>query len=376
MKRMSWFFGAVVVGVMALTGCSSEEKSESNTASTKGNLTVQGSVSSKLGTDNARAVAIGENGKKIWTFLDKHGDFSLKLPAGQAYRVVIANQLPGGGQKIIGKLKVKDGKSATDVIKAKKEGKIDLGVLRKPETKSSVATKALHVSCGCEDDMGGGDEGGWGDDGGGDDWGGVKGGDGGWGDDTGWGEDGGDWGTEDDGAWGGKGGWEDDYEGGGWDDAADGWDKGGEIDDAEFDHDDDFGCFDDDGALGMDGMDGEDGAGDPDGISEDDMEFDPCDICVAGEPIDLVPSKGGYDDLVDLKSKLSKFEGEDCATFTPKKPIVKDAPVDSKADSIKTIAAKGSDKAVESKKAVGEKCVSKSEVDSSNMCVAGKVVKK
>jgi outer membrane murein-binding lipoprotein Lpp len=391
MKRMSWFFGAVVVGVMALTGCSSEEKSDSTkTASAKGNLTVQGSVSSKLGTDNARAVAIGENGKKIWTMLDKHGDFSLKLPTGQSYRVVIANQLPGGGQKVIGKLAVKNGKSATDVISAKKKGTIDLGVLRKPEVKSasSVATKSLHIDCGCDEGGGGDDWGGGGDMGGdmGGDWGG--GGDGGWGDDGGWGggAGGGDWGEEGggwgaaDGDWGGAGGWEGDWDAGGWDDAAGGWDDGGDMDPGEFDHGDDGACFGDDGAMigddDDDDAEGGDwgGAGGKAGADGDDGDFDPCNICVAGDPVDLVPSKGGYNDFVDLGGKLAPFDGDPCADVPTPTPT---APAASSSSSSGTVNAILGSSSASAKKDVGDKCQTKADVDTSvNMCVAGKVVKK
>ena len=407
MKRMSWFFGSVVVGVMALTGCSQEEAKAPKTASTKGNLTVQGSVSSKLGTDNARAVAIDEKGKKIWTFLDSHGDFSLKLPAGKSYRVVIANQLAGGGQKVIGKLAVKNGSKATDVIEAKKSGKIDLGVLRKPEVKSTdvaadtsdVKTKALHIDCGCSE--GGGDD--WGGGGGGYDMGGG-GGDGGWGDDGGWGSGGGwddgggynmggggdswggggdSWGGGGD-SWGGNGGWESDWDQGGWDPGAGGWDTGSE-DMGGFDHDDDNGCFGDDGSM-FDDESGEwgqgGGFGDFDPGADGDMGgFDPCNICVAGDPVDLVPSKGGYNDFVGLNSKMAAFEGEDCSsiannTTTTTAATTTTTSSSSSSGSTSTLKAFAADDSA-TKKSVGQTCSTKQDVDTSvNACVAGKVVKK
>jgi hypothetical protein len=112
------------------------------------------------------------------------------------------------------------------------------------------------------------------------------------------------------------------------------------------------------GMAGADGADGEDG------------DFDPCNICVAGDPVDLVPSKGGYNDFVDLGGKLAPFDGDPCADVpTPANTKTADS---ADSDTKSAIMAKTT-----STKNVGEKCETKADVDTSvNMCVAGKVVKK
>jgi hypothetical protein len=103
-------------------------------------------------------------------------------------------------------------------------------------------------------------------------------------------------------------------------------------------------------------------------------DFDPCNICVAGEPVDLVPSKGGYNDFVTLGGNMAPFEGDPCANLpTPTAPTTTTSS-SSSSGSVNAILGSASATA---KKDVGEKCQSKADVDTSvNMCVAGKVVKK
>ncbi|MBX3234108.1 MAG: hypothetical protein KIT84_06385 [Labilithrix sp.] len=321
MKRMSWMLGAVVVGVVALTGCSSSEPE--NTSSSSQRLTVQGSVSSRLGTDNARAVAVDKNGKKIWTYLDKKGDFTLKLPIGKSYRVLIANQLPGGGQKVIGKLSLKNGATKTSWMNTKDGGKVNLGTLVKPSTEKPGG--AVEPKCFCDDDWGGKDKdkGGWDDD----DWGGSKSKGNGGGKD-GWDDD--DW---DDGDWGG-GGWEDD----------DDWGDDDDWDDS--DHDDDNECFGDDD-------DDDDDWGGKHDLDEDEL----CDVCTDGGFVELEPSKKDAGNWGDVDA--------DDADFPESKACPKKADVEDEEPSLEP-----SSEEVQSKKP-GDKCSVKNECGDS-VCIASK----
>ncbi len=69
---------------------------EPSSTSPEGKMVVTGTVSSRLPVDNARVVAYADNGKRYWTYLDADRDFTLKLPVGQSFRVIIANQRAGG----------------------------------------------------------------------------------------------------------------------------------------------------------------------------------------------------------------------------------------------------------------------------------------
>jgi hypothetical protein len=113
---------AVLAG--ALSGCSSAGPSGGP------QLAVQGSVSQGVHVDNARAVAIGTDGRTFWAYLDAQRDFTLTLPVGQSYRVVIANGREGGGEAIVGHLVVPAASGASDWLGANEPGTVDLGTLQ------------------------------------------------------------------------------------------------------------------------------------------------------------------------------------------------------------------------------------------------------
>lgn len=99
-------------------------------SSREGELTVQGTVSQELAVDDARAIAIGADGRTYWAQLDAQRDFTLTVPSGQSYRVAIANARPDGDDDIVGQLVLTDGASRTEWIRADEAATIDLGTLR------------------------------------------------------------------------------------------------------------------------------------------------------------------------------------------------------------------------------------------------------
>jgi hypothetical protein len=131
---------ACIASLFALVACGSSSSSE-------GTLTVRGTLGSSATVDNARAVAIGSDGKRHWAYLDRDGDFTLELPVGTSYRLLIANQLESGYQKTIGHLMIKTSDGRSEWIGANETGTINLGKLR---TASSVATTgdtSTHTQC-------------------------------------------------------------------------------------------------------------------------------------------------------------------------------------------------------------------------------------
>jgi hypothetical protein len=129
--------------VMAAVACGGRDEPKDGT------MTVHGTVSSKLAVDNARAVAIGADGRIFWAYLDVERDFTLRLPTGQSYRIVIANQLAGGGQKTVGHVALATGGAKTLWIAASEEKTVDLGRLSPASAKSSggLSTKTCGSSC-------------------------------------------------------------------------------------------------------------------------------------------------------------------------------------------------------------------------------------
>ena len=107
--------------VGALFACSDDKKDDA--------VTVHGTVGSRVIVDNARAIAVGADGRVFWAYLDAHRDFTLKLPVGQSYRILVANQRDEGGQRTVARLVV-DG---SRWICANEATTVDLGTL-KPST--------------------------------------------------------------------------------------------------------------------------------------------------------------------------------------------------------------------------------------------------
>jgi hypothetical protein len=119
----------IVMGVVAWAGaiaaCSSSGDSSSGPQ-----LAVQGTVSKGVQVDNARAVAIGTDGSTYWAYLNDQRDFTLTLPVGQSYRLVIANARQGGGQAIVGHLVVPSASGGSSWLGANQPGTLDLGTLK------------------------------------------------------------------------------------------------------------------------------------------------------------------------------------------------------------------------------------------------------
>jgi hypothetical protein len=114
----------VAVFAGALVACSSGDPSG------RGELAVQGSVSQAVSLDNARVIAIGSDGRTFWSYLDAQRDFTLFVPVGQSYRVVIASEQAGGLQVKAGHLVVQAASGATSWLGANQPGLVDLGVLQ------------------------------------------------------------------------------------------------------------------------------------------------------------------------------------------------------------------------------------------------------
>jgi hypothetical protein len=98
---MGWKLAACSTGIVSLLiACSGADP---NPRTGTGSAALQGSIAP--GTrplDNARAVAIRQDGKKYWSYLDARGAFALALPPGFSYRLLIANARAGGGLRTIG----------------------------------------------------------------------------------------------------------------------------------------------------------------------------------------------------------------------------------------------------------------------------------
>jgi hypothetical protein len=93
-------------------------------------LVVQGTVSQALATNDARAIAIGTDGRTFWTDLDAQRDFTLLLPVGQSYRIVIANAGASGPDQKIAHLVLQQSWGASLWLGANAAGSVDLGVLK------------------------------------------------------------------------------------------------------------------------------------------------------------------------------------------------------------------------------------------------------
>jgi len=99
-------------------------------ATSDGNVVVRGTVSpTARRLDNARAIAMTSTGKTYWAYVDARGSFAVKVPAGQAYRLVISNQRATGGQRVIGHLMVHTSKGASRWMALGAPGTITLGTL-------------------------------------------------------------------------------------------------------------------------------------------------------------------------------------------------------------------------------------------------------
>jgi hypothetical protein len=134
-----------VLGASALVclaiGCGGGDK----TGTASDALTVHGTVPrSTLVTDNAKAIAVSASGHVYTAYLDRQGDFTLNLPAGHAYRVLIANTLPSGRHSVVGRLTLANRTTGTSAwLGARSAGNIDLGNLH------TGSANGLSIQCSC-----------------------------------------------------------------------------------------------------------------------------------------------------------------------------------------------------------------------------------
>lgn len=103
-------------------------------------MTVRGTVSQLSVAQGARAVAVGADGRTVWATLDGHGDFSLRLPLGQSYRIVIANPRRAAGHLVLAR-----GATSTRWIAARSTTTIDLGRLSPAATTTTAATGGIRT---------------------------------------------------------------------------------------------------------------------------------------------------------------------------------------------------------------------------------------
>jgi hypothetical protein len=119
---------SLVTALAAAAGCSDSG------SWTQGPLFVQGTVSPALSVDNGRAVAVGEDGRTIWSALDAERDFTLLLPVGHSYEIFLAIQLPDGSEMRVGHLVLPAASGTTTWLGANEQGTVDLGVLHPEST--------------------------------------------------------------------------------------------------------------------------------------------------------------------------------------------------------------------------------------------------
>jgi hypothetical protein len=144
---------ATTLGVSAI-GCGSA----GGQSSAGDRMTLQGTVAtSEMALDNARAIALSADGHAYAAYLDQNGDFSLQVPTGHAYRVVIANSLASGQHQVVGHVAIRTSRGTSTWLGARAAAKVDLGVLSGTQT----ALRTLSAPCDCDGGTtgGGGGEG-------------------------------------------------------------------------------------------------------------------------------------------------------------------------------------------------------------------------
>lgn len=145
-------FGTLIALAATLLACGN------STPETSKNLTITGSVDTQtLALDNASAVAVGADGRTFSAYVKRSGKFTLDLPVGQVYRIIIANSTMLGELRPIGHMVNPTSRGTSALIAVKEGGTLALGTLRRAGTSSS----GLHVTsknCNCNASGGGSDE--------------------------------------------------------------------------------------------------------------------------------------------------------------------------------------------------------------------------
>lgn len=139
MRRATQCFGLFLLGVTA--ACSGSTPGTAIPSS--GSEVVRGTISTTARhLDNARAVALSSDGHTYWAYLDTHAGFSLALPSGPSYRLLVANELPSGKQVVVGHVVVHPSAGASRWIGLHGAPSLDLGVIGGKRTLTSAS---LHV---------------------------------------------------------------------------------------------------------------------------------------------------------------------------------------------------------------------------------------
>jgi hypothetical protein len=144
MKRILSCLG--IVGIAILAGGIGACSDDSN-----GELAVQGTVSQAITVDNARAVAVGQDGRTFWTYLDAHRDFTLRLPTGQSYRIYVSNGRASGGRAMVAHLALRGAAGKTPWLGVTATGTVDLGALRPASASGSGGVTIQCESCKGDD---------------------------------------------------------------------------------------------------------------------------------------------------------------------------------------------------------------------------------
>lgn len=134
--RLGWMVAALVA-----IGC----QGSASSGNTEGTAIVKGSVpTTARSLDNARAIAISPSGQRFSAYLDGRGSFTLTLPSGQAYRLVVANGRAGGGAAVIGHVQLRTVAGTTRWLAPAAGATLDLGALRLATTAAAMgASTAL-----------------------------------------------------------------------------------------------------------------------------------------------------------------------------------------------------------------------------------------
>lgn len=140
MKAIAIGLGLCVTVVTA-AGCGST--SSASSAPSK-ELTLSGTVSpSARKLDNARAVALSAAGKTYWAYVSPTGTFALKVPTGDAYKVVLTNARAAGGRKVVGHIVWRAVAGASSWINIEQGGAFDVGTLRARASRSAMQGAAI-----------------------------------------------------------------------------------------------------------------------------------------------------------------------------------------------------------------------------------------
>jgi hypothetical protein len=113
-------------------GCAASSAPEST-----GTVALKATISGRT-LSSARAVAVASDGSRYWAALTPSGQFTLKVPAGKSYRVLLVNSLTGGGSRVSGH--VVTSASGRWLALSGQQGTVDLGTVS-PSMPTTLTTK-------------------------------------------------------------------------------------------------------------------------------------------------------------------------------------------------------------------------------------------